>query len=354
MASLRAAVVGLGFGGAHASAYKTNPRTQLELLCDTDQTKLAASAAQFDVKATTTRFEDVVAAGSVDLVSLATPDHLHAEQAVSLLRAGKHVLCEKPMAVSHEQLQQMIAAAEDSGKKLYIGHETRLVPMFQQAKRLIEDGTIGRVFHAESCYVHNVESLARGRWRADPTRPQDAMLGGGCHPVDLLLHLLGPIDEAFAYSNHFNNEVLPQDDCIVALYRFRSGATARVLVTLAAKAPYRLDLHLYGTAATLACNNEDETGTLWRGDSDGRCDADEIRAPGMSHPVQDELDLFVESVLADSNPFVDAYQGAAAAAACLAAVESSRSGQPEAVRRYDPPMTGEGEAKRGPGPGPAS
>jgi UDP-N-acetylglucosamine 3-dehydrogenase len=337
MAALRAAVVGLRFGLAHARAYQNNPHVELAALCDIDPRRLAEAAAHFPGSTVTGDFEQIVADTSIDLVTLATPDHLHAEQSVALLQAGKCVLCEKPMATSHEQLQAMIAAAEQTGKTLYIGQETRLVPIFCQARQRIEDGTLGRIYYAESCYVHNIESLARGTWRADPARPQDAMLGGGCHPVDLLIHLLGPIREVFAYANHFNADVLPQDDCIAALYRFESGAIGRVLVAVAGKIPYRLDLHLYGTAGSLVANNEDPVATVWRAEAENPHVVSQIRASGDSHPIQEEVDTFVRCVLDRSPPFVDAYQGASAAAACLAAVESARTGRPVTVRRYDRP-----------------
>ncbi|MFQ6049031.1 MAG: Gfo/Idh/MocA family protein, partial [Phycisphaerae bacterium] len=221
--------------------------------------------------------------------------------------------------------------------KLYIGHETRLVPMFRRAKELTESGKLGRIYLAESCYVHNIESLARGTWRADPLRPQDAMLGGGCHPVDLLLHLLGPAEEVFAYSNHFNTDVLPQDDCIAAMYHFRSGAIGRVLVVVAGKIPYRLDLHLYGTVGSFVGNSQEPTATVWQAEADNPHAPRQIHAPPESHPIQQEVDRFVQCILDDSPPFVDAYQGASTVAACLAAVESARTGQPVTIRHYSRP-----------------
>ncbi len=143
-----------------------------------------------------TDWRAVIAWPDLDIVDICTPTYLHAEMAIAAAEAGKHVFVEKPFALSVEQAQRMVAAVEKAGVVNYVNHNYRRAPAVRLAKRLIDDGFIGRLFHWRSAYLQD--------WIVDPTFPltwhlrqETAGYGAhgdlGSHSVDLARYLVGDI-----------------------------------------------------------------------------------------------------------------------------------------------------------------
>jgi predicted dehydrogenase len=135
-------VVGAGIWGAnHALALKDYARADLSVICDLDETRAQAAGAKFGCAWTTSL--DALAESDVQAVTIATPDHLHREPTIRMLRAGKHVMVEKPLATSIADGKAMVEAAAKAGVKLMVDFHARWHPLFMGAKAYVERGDLG-------------------------------------------------------------------------------------------------------------------------------------------------------------------------------------------------------------------
>jgi predicted dehydrogenase len=134
--------------------------------------------------------DSLLEAGQVQAVDICTPTYLHAEMAIAALQAGCDVICEKPMALTVDACDRMIAAAEATGQRLYIAHYVRFMPEISYLKARIDDGTFGRVTTAR---FHRLMSsrYIRGTWFADPARSGGCLLDLHIHEVDTVRYLFG-------------------------------------------------------------------------------------------------------------------------------------------------------------------
>ena len=159
---LQAAVIGLGEGFRHIEAYVNHPDYDLVAVCDPHPDPLPKvqrdRLTKYDLEHTTLRYHDykeVVANPDIDVVSVVSPDFFHAEQAIACMKAGKHVLCEKPMTLDLEEAAAIVRTVRETGMKFMVAHPTRYTPAFVLAKKMITRGDIGELFMVESEYAHN-------------------------------------------------------------------------------------------------------------------------------------------------------------------------------------------------------
>ena len=170
----------------------------------------------------------------INVVSVAIPDQQHKQVCIDLLNAGKHVLCEKPLALTREDIDEIVRAAEASNCKFMVGQICRFTPSFEKAKELIDNGTLGEIYFVESEYAHDYMNIVKtkfgdGNWRADPNR--HGLIGGGCHAVDLLRWLAGDPEKVFAYGTHKALLTVPYDDATIAIMKFPNGVAGLVFVS---------------------------------------------------------------------------------------------------------------------------
>ena len=195
--------IGLMFGNAHlegALAYGA----EVAAICDLDAETLRKSGEKYNIpeEKWTTDYHDILNNPEINMVSIAIPDQQHRQVACEMLAAGKHVLCEKPLALTREDIEAMVQATEKSEAKFMVGQICRFTPAFAKAKEIIDSGEIGELYFVESEYAHDYMNIVKNAqiWRADPQR--HGVIGGGCHAVDLLRWLAGDPVEVFAYGTH--------------------------------------------------------------------------------------------------------------------------------------------------------
>ncbi len=185
----------------------------------------------------------------IDAVYVATPVRLHAEQTIAAARAGKHVLCEKPMALSVPECERMIAAARKSGVQLGIAYYRHLYPAVRRLRELLAGGEIGRPVLA---HVQSFERFdpAPGHPRAWLLLKSEAgggpMMDFGCHRIEILLDLLGPAREVRGSLSNVAFHAREVEDTCTAHFRFESGATAVLSVSHAARES-RDSFEIYGS-----------------------------------------------------------------------------------------------------------
>lgn len=238
---VRAGVIGLNFGRTHIAHYLAAPNCRLVALCDLDKDRVDATAREFNVQRTFTDAETLVSSGEVDLVSICTPNVLHAPLAIKALEHGLHVLVEKPMAMSSAEAQKMIAAAQKANRKLSVHFNHRMNAYVHAMRRYVESGDLGEVYFART-YWH--------RRRGIPNRPGfisklqsggGAMIDLGVHQLDQLLFLLGHPGikslSAQIYTKFDKLDVphlaMDVDDFSVGFVRCDNGATLEMEISWA-------------------------------------------------------------------------------------------------------------------------
>jgi len=322
----------IGLRAGRPSSWDDVTLVKTTAICDLSQELLAEWSEKYPDAFATTDWKDLIARDDVDIVFVATPDQLHAEITIAALRAGKHVLCEKPMALSIEDCADMIRAAEETGMKLMIGQVCRFAPGFVKAKELIDDGTIGELFFVESEYAHDYAHIPGvGEWRKTPER--HGIVGGGCHAVDLLRWIAGNVQEVFAYSNHKMLTDWPVEDTTVAVLKFeQNDVIGKVFCSIGCKRPYTMRSVFYGSLGTIVCDNTSPQIQVASEKLSGQRKFCDIPVDIASHNKGAEVEALAQAVINDTPVVPDAREGARTVATCLAAVESSRTGKPVRVR----------------------
>ena len=215
-----------------------------------DAAKSTAFASRHGAPKAYSELGDVLADPAVDAVYLSTPNALHAEQALAALAAGKHVLVEKPMALTVDDARAMAAAASARGLVLGIGFHLRFHPVHVEMRRMIAEGRIGSPTYVEGLFG-SVANMQPGQWQLDPALAGHGSLTGlGVHLIDLLPWLLGKrIVEVAAISDGPSDE-RPVESLTTAVVRFDGGVQG-VLTSSRRLANARNSVHVYGTEVLL-------------------------------------------------------------------------------------------------------
>jgi predicted dehydrogenase len=235
-ARLKVAVVGAGIGTQHIEALLELPE-QFELVafCDIDPAKAAAVADRYGIGSAVTSYDELLARDEIDVVDICTPSGLHVAQTRAALEAGKHVICEKPLAGSLAEVDELAALAQATGKHVSPIFQYRFGNGFRRLLHLRDKGLLGK------CYLATVETHWRrgAEYYATPWRGRFATELGGClvthaiHAHDMLVHALGPIRSVHARTATRVNPI-ETEDCAVLSLELADGALAALSVTMGA------------------------------------------------------------------------------------------------------------------------
>lgn len=324
------AIIGLSMGKYHVEGVLEHKDTELAAICDInpETLKLVGDEFQIEEEKRFTDWRELLKIQNLDVVLVITPDQLHQEMSEAFLAIGVHVMCEKPLALSREEMEGIIRAADKSKAKFMVGQICRFTPAFVKAKKIIESGAIGEVYFVESEYAHDYAKILH-QWRADPRR--HGVVGGGCHAVDLLRWFVGDPQEVFAYGSH---KLLPQvsyDDATIAVIKFPNNVIGKVFVSTGCKRPYTMRTLVYGTKGTIICDNTSDHMELYTLAEDGidiKPEPEIIPIEVNNHNTMREYEVFADHILNDTPVVMDARQGAKTIAACMAIVESAKTGKP--------------------------
>jgi len=293
---IRAAIAGLGWWGKHMiRRMADSSELRIVAAIDTSQAQ-AAFAAEHGIPLTT-NWDDVLSDPSIDAVILCTPHSLHTAQVAQVARAGKHVFCEKPLALTRADAERSVAACRAAGVKLGIGHERRYELAMLEIKRLVHSGALGTIMHVEANFSHDkLASVPKTDWRASPVdAPAAGMTAMGIHLTDGFLELFGPISEVYA-STATRASDRPNGDVVSVHTRFASGATGylnAILVT-----PLYIGITVFGTDAWVEARNLTHPDTpgptiLTIQHKDGRRD---VREYEWTDTVRANLEAFARSI----------------------------------------------------------
>ncbi len=324
---LKVANIGMKFGMSHVEGAR-DFGAEIALLCDSNEENLRFAGERYGIPEDRwiTDYKDIIDNEDIDVVTVATPDQQHVKISCDLLRAGKHVLCEKPLALTREDITEMVRVSDECDAKFMVGQICRFTPAFEKAKEIIESGTIGEVYFIESEYAHDYMKLCDD-WRADPLR--HGVIGGGCHAVDLIRWLVGDPQEVFAYGTHKLLPMVSYDDATIAVMKFGENVMGKVFVSTGCKRDYTMRTVIYGTKGTLICDNTSPTMTLFTTDEEGVVlPAQTVDVVVNNHNAAKEFEVFADAILNNKPVMTDAREGAKTVAVCLAIVESAKTGMP--------------------------
>jgi predicted dehydrogenase len=242
-------LVGYRFmGAAHSNAYRqvarffdVDPVPRMRAICGRDEDAVRSAAATFGWEDYETDYRRLVERDDIDLVDVATPGNTHREIVLAALAAGKHVLCEKPLANSLAEARQMLDAARDAGVVNMVCFNYRRAPAVQLAKKLVEEGRLGQIRHWRAVYLQDfiMDPSFPLIWRLDKEVAGSGALGDiGAHITDLAHYLVGPISEVIGTMQTFIKERPLQEASTGALAASAVGGTQMGEVTVDDAAAY--------------------------------------------------------------------------------------------------------------------
>ncbi|UOE61864.1 Gfo/Idh/MocA family oxidoreductase [Priestia filamentosa] len=335
MEKIRVGVIGCGSIAQHRHLpeYKMNKNVEIVALCDKNEERVHRVAEEYGAKPYTD-YKELIESGTVDAVSVCTPNYLHAEISIYALNQGLHVLCEKPLATSREEAEAMIEAEKRSGKKLMIGHNQRFVSSHQKARELIKNGEIGRVFSFRTTFGHG----GPAQWSVEGKeswffKKEEAIIGAmgdlGVHKTDLLRYLL---DEEFAEVGAFVEDHAKDygdtDDNAVCVLKTKSGIIGTLAASWAYMGKEDNSTIIYGEKAILRLE-EDPTYSLIVQYANGetvnyQLGKIQTNDDGGQHNTG-VINAFIQCIVEDESSPVSGEEGLKSLSVVLAALESSRT-----------------------------
>jgi predicted dehydrogenase len=327
------AVIGCGWAGRrHAAAYLA-AGARVAWAVDPDPARVAALPGAGRAAAD---WAAALADPAVAAVSVCLPHHLHRPAVVAAAAAGKHVLCEKPLAGSLADADEMAAAADRAGVTLMVAENVRFDPLVDQLEALVAGGAVGPVAVARMSREADLAASFLGdrRWFLDAAAASGGMLlSGGIHDVDVLLRLLGQVQEVYAVPARQRLAAMQGEDTALVTLRFVGGAVAVLLETAASKQALtaggveRHTLVLDGEHGQLAV--EGRRISRWPAE---RPDAgDQVLEVPEADTFALEVAHFLDCLRAGREPLTSARRQRRALEVVLAAYTSIAGGQPVAV-----------------------
>ncbi len=274
-------------------------------------------------------FDQVLEAPDVDGVLLATPHTTHADLIVAAAGAGKHVFVEKPLALTVSSARRAVAAAEESGIVLQVGHNNRRQPANRRLKDLIETGDLGTVTMIDTYQsTPNALGFESDYWRANSTEsPLGGMTSLGVHMIDTMTYLLGPIKSVFAFSKGIL-DTPAIDHATSIVFEFDSGPLGYLGTSFVV--PRSTSVAVRGTKGA-AINDDDGTRFYFQTPQEQLRSEQPVE---IIDTIADELSEFVLAIRGETKPETGGAEGLEVVAVLEAAMASSESGCVKAVADF--------------------
>lgn len=333
-------VIALRMGDAWAKAAHSLENTKLAMVYDLNFEKNRRIDRKFYANsgAIIAKSEDEIYKSGLDIIIVASPDHFHAEQSIKGLKSGAHVICEKPLAPTVAECKKIIGAVKQSGKFFMTGQVCRYAPGFILAKRLVDEGRIGKIAFIESEYAHDYTyAVGYDNWRKDPKIKREGVIGGGCHAMDLVRWLAGNPEEVCCYTNRIllAASAWPTADTGIIIGKFPHNVIGKIFVSVGVKRPYTMRTVVCGTKGTIICDNTSDHIRIFeeKNRKETGCKFTNVPVNIASHNVTEELREFVSYLDRNRQVPTDVYEGARTVAFGEAALRSAREGKPVKVEK---------------------
>ena len=323
----------------HIPEYADNPNCELVGFFNPTRSRAEDMAAKYGGKAYDTA-DELLANPEIDAVSVCAANNAHAELTVKALRAGKHVLCEKPMAISLADCEEMVKVAHEEGKILMIGQNQRLTKAHELAKKMIADGEIGRVITFRTAFGHGgpeTWSITPGKntWFFDKTKAaMGAMADLGIHKTDLIQFLLGEnvvrttaklstLDKRGADGN-----LIGVDDNAICIYEMADGVIGTMTARWTYYAAEANSTVIYGTEGEMRIYDDPAHSIVLRkkGGEVKSFDVEQIQT-NDNQTKSGVIDLWVDCLMENKESPISGESVLSAMRAVFASIESSETGK---------------------------
>lgn len=343
--TIRIGIIGTGgMAHAHADAFKSIRGCAVTACCDIDAKKASAFAEKFHIPRVYGDYRELLADADVDAISTPTPDPLHAPVSIASAMAGKHVLCEKPLAISYPEARRMVAAAKQNGVINMVNLSYRNAPAIQKAAEIIHSGRLGQVRHVQADYLQGwLTGKYWGDWHTSPNwlwrlSARHGSMGAlgdiGVHIVDFAGFPVGPIKKINcllktlpkAPRSRIGRYVLDANDTAIITVEFANGAVGSITATRwATGRANRLTLSIHcdkgavdvnldrSPATIMLCEGKDIHRTQWK----------EIPCPRAPNIFQ----RFIKSIRTGTNDQPDFARGAEVQKILDACIRSNEIGR---------------------------
>lgn len=335
MTKLKIGVIGCGSIAIHRHLpeYAANKAVEIVAVCDVVEERATKAAEQYGATAYTD-YEVLLANESIDAVSVCLPNYLHAPVSIAAANAGKHVLCEKPMATSREEAEEMIAAAQKNNKKLMIGHNQRFVKSHEKAKELIANGAIGKVYSFRTAFGHGGPEGwsvdGRDSWFFEKDKAFIGAMGDlGVHKTDLMRYLLGEeIVEVAGLVETNAKADTDVDDNAVCILKTETGIIGTLAASWAYTAKQDNSTVIYGEKGIIRLEDDPKYSMIVNYTNGevanyelGKIQTNDEGGQHTSHVI----DHFVDALVNDTEVAVPGEEGMKSLQVVLAALESNQN-----------------------------
>lgn len=321
---MKVAIVGCGgLGNVHASAYSKIAGVTVVGVFDAESTLMQKLADRTGAN-TYSSFDEMLAQSGCDVVSVTLPSFLHKEFTIRAAQAGKHVICEKPIALNLEDAAEMISVCEQNGVRLFVGHVVRFFPEYVQIKNKIAQGAIGRVGVAHLKRIGGNPAIRRP-WFGDDSKSGGVVPDLMVHDLDFLRWALGEVCSVYGVRKREGDV-----DHALATLIFESGAVANVEAYWGYPGPFMTAAEIAGSGGIIRSDSSKSVSLHIR--KSAPADAagpfvDVPQSPGYNSPYEMQIRHYIECIQQNREPIVTANDAYKALEIGLAVMESSRSGQ---------------------------
>jgi UDP-N-acetyl-2-amino-2-deoxyglucuronate dehydrogenase len=331
---MRFAVIGAGvIAPSHAKAIVGNSQAELVGITDVEVEKAGKIATDFSIPHVYQDYQQLLKREDIDVVTVAVPSGYHAEVVIAAAQAGKHVLCEKPLDITADNMTRMIDACRKANVKLGCVFQRRVTEASIVAKKAIEAGRLGKLVLGDA-YQKSYRSPQyyksagwRGTWAIDGG---GALMNQGVHGIDLIQWLMGDVESVFAYSSALVREI-EVEDTAVAVVKYKNGAFGVIQGTTSVYPGQETRFELHGEKGTIIF---DDTGfKQWKfADGEEETPKVEPRVSAKNDPsaITNDghfilVDDLIQAIREDRDPLVSGEEGRKAVDLILAIYESARS-----------------------------
>lgn len=339
--TLKFGIVGCGVvGPEHARAIQSLPDAELLAVCDPAVGRAETMAQQFGARAYTDLAE-MLGREDLDVVDVCTPSGMHGEQAMQIMRSGRHVVVEKPMEISLDRIEEMLRVQEQSGVKLTVVSQHRWDPASRYLHDLVERSALGKLVmgSAHVPWWRSQDYFDSGDWRGGWQLDGGGILmNQSIHYIDILHWFLGPVRSVYAYADTLAHRI-ETEDVAVAVLRFASGALGTIAATSGAYPGMGARVEVLGDRGSaviedgelaylhLAERDTQGVGSYGQG-SDAGNQAQSVELPpveaGVTAHAMQIADM-IKAIRDDGTPLVDGYAARHSVQIILAVYESART-----------------------------
>ncbi len=284
----------------HAEAIAANPYVYVAAVCGRSKEKAQLLIDKYAIGAKAyDNYEDMLCDEKVDIVVECMPNYLHAEDSLLAFKANKHLVLEKPVGITYEEVDALYKAATASEKKTVVSFLCRWVPLVANLKLLVESGAIGDVYYAGADYWHGIKpTFSSYPWIRKKEFAGGAMITGGCHAADIARYLNGEVAEVCAFSTRARDD-FDFDTTLSASVRFVNGSVGRLSACLDGLAfPYQFNIDVLGTKGAIRNGKLYSKGLFPYQDDWVNLPMIEPNSGSVDHhPFKQEWDEFVSSIV---------------------------------------------------------